>query len=724
MAVLPLLGHMLALASGAANSITYTYPQPAACSTITIAQTGVITCGQVTPSQPKQFTIASPLNCSALRISTVTGEVDCAPVPEECKLTASPATAAPGGTITLKVEGCTNNPTGYIWTGGGLGGKTTQNATTVTLPESASTSYYTYSVMAENELGAGASDSITVAAIPGYEEPLYKGPFAYIAHQLDAYPAPGQVTIVDTSTNAISASVKVGVYPVGVSVNPAGTRVYVTNVGSNTVSVIDTATNQTVPVYDPSYQNLVSGIGVGLNPWGVAVNPAGSRVYVANSGSDSVSVIDAVSNTAINTVAVGSVPYGVAVNPQDSTVYVGNYRGNSVSVIDAMSNIVIKSVPVGDAPYGIAVNPQGSQVYVANSGSGSVSVIDAISNIVIKNVAIGNSPHGVVVNPQGTQVYVVDVDDRTVSVIDVTSNLFKVTPFKDLVALPSYVAVYPAGIFDWSHSPAYVTNQFGIAMPMGAIGLYSFGNFVGPGIPDAPPYMSLWWNEAESGWGMSVTQHRNLSDMIFATIFTYNDHGQPVWYVISDCPVISGGCNGDIYEVTGGTPPTVPWDGSSKMESKVGAGTLAFTDANNGIFNFTINGAAGSKLITRQIFATGDTPPPVDYTDLWWNPSESGWGVSLTHQFGVIFATWFAYDASGKAVWYVVSNCAVAGSGCAGDLYRVTGGSPLTTTWNGSNLVLSAVGSVAFAFSDANNGLMSYTIDGVAGSRAITRQSF
>ena len=90
--------------------------------------------------------------------------------------------------------------------------------------------------------------------------------------------------------------------------NPAGTRVYVANNGngSNSVSVIDTATN-----------TVIATVPVGTWPRGVSVNPAGTRVYVANGGSNNVSVIDTATNTVVATVLVGDWPdaYGQFIGP-------------------------------------------------------------------------------------------------------------------------------------------------------------------------------------------------------------------------------------------------------------------------------------------------------------------------------------------------------------------------------------------------------------------------
>jgi hypothetical protein len=239
--------------------------------------------------------------------------------------------------------------------------------------------------------------------------------------------------------------------------------------------------------------------------------------------------------------------------------------------------------------------------------------------------------------------------------------------------------------------------------------------------PPTSSYQGLWLNPDEAGWGMTITQH---NDMVFSALGTYDQAGQPIWYVMSGCPISGNGCTGDIYQFSGGTSPALPWTGAGNVVARVGTGTLTFTDADNGTLSVVIEGASGSKVITRTVFATGTTLPAVDYTDLWWNPNETGWGVSLTQEFGIIVAVWFTYDASGEPIWYVASSCPVSGNACSADLYQLTGGSALTAAWNGSSMSRTKVGAVTFAFTDANNGSMSYSINGVTGNRVITRLGF
>lgn len=235
------------------------------------------------------------------------------------------------------------------------------------------------------------------------------------------------------------------------------------------------------------------------------------------------------------------------------------------------------------------------------------------------------------------------------------------------------------------------------------------------------PLTGLWWNEQESGWGISIVQHNGMA---FAAWYSYGATGLPTWYVIPNCPVVGNACSGEMYAVSGGSSMVKPWDGTNKVVTPIGNGILTFSNADTGTFNYTINGLSGQKAITRQVFATGQQPSPTDFSDLWWNANESGWGVALSHQYNTIFAVVFGFDANGSPVWYVASDCQVVGNYCSGNLYHVSGGSMPTQFWNGNNLQINNVGVIEFQFADANFGTMNFFINGASGSKTITRQSF
>ena len=151
-----------------------------------------------------------------------------------------------------------------------------------------------------------------------------------------------------------------------------GNRAYVANQGTNTVSVLDATTGAAVG----------SPIVVGSAPTGVAASPDGSKVYVTNRTSGSVSVIRTSDNKVVNTITVGTQPESVTFSTDGTWAYVTNYGSKSVSVIDttlATPKVITTISNVGTNPRGIAYvqTANGPRVYVANSGAGTVSVINA-----------------------------------------------------------------------------------------------------------------------------------------------------------------------------------------------------------------------------------------------------------------------------------------------------------------------------------------------------------
>jgi hypothetical protein len=229
------------------------------------------------------------------------------------------------------------------------------------------------------------------------------------------------------------------------------------------------------------------------------------------------------------------------------------------------------------------------------------------------------------------------------------------------------------------------------------------------------PITGLWWNSDESGWGVTLTQQ---FDVIFVTLFTYDSNGNPYWYVASDCRITDAGCTGILYEVKEGEELAATWDGTDDAVV-VGNLSFVFSDNHTGSMTFTINGVTGSKQITRQVFNT--LSPGAAMSALWYNPAESGWGMTLTRQSTKVFVTIFTYDASGKPYWYVASDCSVTANSCTGILYRVTGGAELNESWSGTNGA-EEVGNISVNFQDDDNGTIDFDIDGVSGSKSITRQ--
>lgn len=110
-----------------------------------------------------------------------------------------------------------------------------------------------------------------------------------------------------------------------------------------------------------------------------------------------------------------------------------------------------------------------------------------------------------------------------------------------------------------------------------------------------------------------------------------------------------------------------------------------------------------------------------DFTDLWWNPAESGWGVNLIQQDNIVFATLFVYGPDNSARWYVASNLQGSGGSFAGQLFQTTGPT-FTAAFNPGAVTVTPVGTMTLSFNSATTGTLTYTVNGQSVTKQIQRQ--
>ncbi len=177
------------------------------------------------------------------------------------------------------------------------------------------------------------------------------------------------VTVIDREKDIVVGIIAVGESPMGIVTSRHGNRVYVANSGSNSISVIDTAARTVIT----TIRNF------GYSPAELALSGDGRLLYATNPHSDNVSVIDAFSGTVIRRISVGEHPAGITFDQDRDKIYVANRASNSVSIIDAKTFTVEPKSPVtvGLGPTSVAICED--NLYVANSGSNSISVIDVPS---------------------------------------------------------------------------------------------------------------------------------------------------------------------------------------------------------------------------------------------------------------------------------------------------------------------------------------------------------
>jgi hypothetical protein len=116
-------------------------------------------------------------------------------------------------------------------------------------------------------------------------------------------------------------------------------------------------------------------------------------------------------------------------------------------------------------------------------------------------------------------------------------------------------------------------------------------------------YQDLWWNPEEPGWGLAIAHQ---DDILFATLFTYDEAGAPTWYVASRVERHRDGrFAGTLYRTAGA--PGMPSTWRAATATAVGEVELAFADGETGTAAFTLGGAKVTRRIVRQVF--GAAPP-------------------------------------------------------------------------------------------------------------------
>lgn len=168
-------------------------------------------------------------------------------------------------------------------------------------------------------------------------------------------------------------------------------------------------------------------ISVGTEPVGVAVDATTNRIYVANSGSNSITVIEGNTNSVVTTITDPNAvaPVAVAVNPATNTIYVANSQSNNVTVIDGETGSVTTTIPVGTSPVWVAVDSRTNFIYVANSGNsqagdpGNITVVNGATKVTTTlSDPNAKNPVAVAANPVTNKIYVANRGSNNVTVID------------------------------------------------------------------------------------------------------------------------------------------------------------------------------------------------------------------------------------------------------------------------------------------------------------------
>ena len=619
----------------------------------------------------------------------------------ECTITSSPPSdqnhpVAPGTLVTLTGT-CIHNPTTYSWSTGAITQSISVTAVAGTgmqyfFSGTNTLGVYTISYVI-NVTGGGASSPIDTRVSGTAVGNHGSGQFVCFGMPTCV----GSITVLDThpgcSNNFTFTS---GLTLTGLDLSHPGSL--------SGTATLDNAVQQT----------SMNGNGTCTYSTGPGAGTPYSGTWDGKSGSFVVHDTDDAGNPQpITGTFTASLPAASPVFPMTVN---GSYSPKTTDVgatVQAPPQVVGQNASLfvfAHAPSNLVIGASPAKRAASSPPASAVTKSDAIVCVLAQ---VNSSGQFVAVSASTMQAYLTGVLSSQSQAVEILNNV----PTSNVAGATMYVG-YGTSAASMLANDVY---QTAISVPGGVQCTASLASAPAPTLPGA--ITGLWWNASESGWGIHFTQRG--SD-VFAAWYTYDAAGNPKWYVAPQCAGMtgtSGTCTGPLYEVNGPTFFGVTFVPALSQVTAAGTIRLTFTDANTGSMNYTVGTLTRTVSMVREPLGGGTLTPAVDYSDLWWNPNESGWGMAMAQQGANIFLAWYVYDNTGKPVWYVAPNCTVSGSSCSGALYSTTG-PPLGPTFDPNLVKVFTAGSVIVSFIDANNAVLSYTVGNVSTSKTITRQLF
>ena len=208
-----------------------------------------------------------------------------------------------------------------------------------------------------------------------------------------------------------------------------GLLLFVSNSASNYISVIDR-----------SIERVIAAVTVGDNPMGMVLNSTQERLYVVNSASRNISIVSTTQFSVLDTILLtaGIEPTDIAIIPDsknliEGKLYITNRISNDVAVVNTMTKRVSKTIAVGTYPSAIAADIVRKEIYVTNERSNNLSIINAIDDTLVANISVDTKPTGIVVG--NDKVYVFNEGSNKISIVSpslrkVVSTIFVEGPPK------------------------------------------------------------------------------------------------------------------------------------------------------------------------------------------------------------------------------------------------------------------------------------------------------
>jgi DNA-binding beta-propeller fold protein YncE len=479
----------------------------------------------------------------------------------------------------------------------------------------------------------------------------------------------------------------------------------------------------------------------GFAPDDLAVSPDGKRLYVVGShyfrtGEEKVGFIqafDTATRSAIGApVRLGRIPRSVLVSARGDQVYVtghADYHRGELAAQDMRRNGIRPALFVLDAatlaldntillpdttninllgqsiPGQSALDPATGEVYVLDSWNARLTAVNPRSGTQ-RTTEFEAAALSFALNPVAATAVVTMNTIGQAAIVSRSGARLDTVPIGRAPAASETLTGYAAAA-DGATGDVYVTNGHDQSIsvlrraeePAAVVNL-----------------TDVWFDANDPGWGLFVDQQ---GIVLFASLFTHDAKGEPTWLAMSNgLRQPDGSFSGILYRTRGPAPQA--------LGDISPVGIMRLTPAAGGAMKllYVVDGNSHTRVLQRfQFDAAARTcgwgvgnakslPGASNFTALWSDPREPGWGVAISQQGRTAFGVLFHYDAQNRPSWSVMSNGQQRAPGLfSGELFRASRGR------------IEPVGTLSLDFSRGDAGSIAYQVDGTTYRSAITRHA-
>ena len=214
------------------------------------------------------------------------------------------------------------------------------------------------------------------------------------------------ISVIDLATNTILRNITVDgtLQNIKLSEDQQALYIITTNRDSGTIYMLNTTSNEIMNErisIQVSFQDVAF-----FNDTLYLTDAIGGKLLVMNSN-----------GTLMNEISVGARPQFIEVRPDAQVLYVTR-SGGSISVVDLEQNMMITEIDSGNMPYRLSFDNNGAKLFVVNAENDTLTVIDSQKHEIIKTIPVGDNPRYVALNPDETVAYVTNMASNTISMVD------------------------------------------------------------------------------------------------------------------------------------------------------------------------------------------------------------------------------------------------------------------------------------------------------------------